>query len=103
MKPEQREKGRQQFHWAGSLSNGLPYFVMQYVDGPSMDEKLRLGGRLSNDEARQVLTQLASALASAHRRGVVHRDVRPANILCDAEGGRCLLTDFGIAAILATG
>jgi DNA-binding SARP family transcriptional activator len=88
-------------HWAGALSNGLPYFVMQYVDGPSMADKLRLEGRLTNEHARQVLAQVASALASAHRRGIVHRDVQPANILCDEEGRRCLLTDFGIAAILA--
>jgi DNA-binding SARP family transcriptional activator len=88
-------------HWAGSLSNGLPYFVMQYVDGPSMADKLRLEGRLTNEHARQFLAQVASALASAHRRGIVHRDVQPANILCDEEGRRCLLTDFGIAAILA--
>ncbi len=89
-------------HWAGSLSNGLPYFVMEYIDGPSMVEKLRLEGRFDNDDARRVLSQLASALASAHRRGIVHRDVQLANILCDEESGRCLLTDFGIAAILGS-
>ena len=89
-------------HWAGSLSNGLPYFVMQYVEGPSMADKLRLEGRLSNDQARRLLSQVASALASAHRRGIVHRDVQPANILCDEEAGRCLLADFGISMILAT-
>jgi len=88
--------------WADSLSSGLPYFVMQYIEGRSLADKLRVEGRLSNDEARQLLTQLASALATAHRRGIVHRDVQPANILCDEESGRCLLTDFGIAAILAT-
>jgi DNA-binding SARP family transcriptional activator/tRNA A-37 threonylcarbamoyl transferase component Bud32 len=88
-------------HWAGSLSNGLPYFVMQYVDGPSMADKLRVEGRLTNEHARQFLAQVASALASAHRRGIIHRDVQPANILCDEESRRCLLTDFGIAGILA--
>ena len=89
-------------HWAGSLSNGLPYFVMQYVDGPTLAQKLRLEGPLTNEDARQLLSQLASALAAAHRRGIVHRDVQPANVLCDEEAGRCLLTDFGIAAILSS-
>lgn len=88
-------------HWAGSLSNGLPYFVMQYVEGPTLAEKLRLEGPLTNEQARQLLSQIASALAAAHRRGIVHRDVQPANVLCDEEAGRCLLTDFGVAAILS--
>jgi len=89
-------------HWAGSLSVGLPYFVMQYVNGPSLAEKVRVEGRLDNEDARLLLSQLASALASAHRRGIVHRDIQPANILCDEESGRCLLTDFGIATLLST-
>jgi DNA-binding SARP family transcriptional activator/tRNA A-37 threonylcarbamoyl transferase component Bud32 len=89
-------------HWAGSLSIGLPYFVMQYVEGKSLAEKLRVEGRLDNEDARVLLSQLASALVSAHRRGIVHRDVQPANILCDEESGRCLLTDFGIATLLST-
>ena len=67
-----------------------------------MAQKLRVEGRLSNSEARRLLVQLASALASAHRRGIVHRDVQLANILCDEETPRCLLADFGIAAILAS-
>lgn len=87
--------------WAGSLSNGLPYFVMEYVEGRPLAEKLRVEGRFSNEDARRLLSQLASALASAHRRGIVHRDVQPSNILCDKESGRCLLTDFGIATILS--
>jgi len=88
-------------HWADSLSNGLPYFVMEYVAGPPMAEKLRLQGRFSSEQARKILTQLASALAAAHRRGIVHRDVQLSNVLCDEESGRCLLTDFGIAGILS--
>jgi DNA-binding SARP family transcriptional activator/tRNA A-37 threonylcarbamoyl transferase component Bud32 len=88
-------------HWAGSLSNGLPYFVMQYVEGPTLAQKLRLEGPLPNDKARRLLSQIAWALAAAHRRGIVHRDVQPANVLCDEEAGRCLLADFGIAAILS--
>lgn len=87
--------------WAGSLSNGLPYFVMQYVEGRPLADKLRVEGRFSNEDARRLLSQVASALSCAHRRGIVHRDVQPSNILCDRESGRCVLTDFGIAAILS--
>jgi hypothetical protein len=89
-------------YWAGGLSNGLPYFVMEYVAGTSMAHKLKAEGRLAIPEARRVLAGVAWALAAAHRRGIVHRDVQPANVLCDEETGRCLLADFGIASILAT-
>ncbi|MGD2154405.1 MAG: protein kinase, partial [Gemmatimonadales bacterium] len=88
-------------HWAGALSSGVPYFVMEYVEGRSLADKLRAEGRMEVSEARQVLAAVASALAAAHRRGIVHRDVQPANVLCHEETGRYLLADFGIAKILA--
>jgi len=79
-----------------------PYLVMQYVKGRSMEERLKAEGRLPKEEARQVLAEVTSALALAHGKGIVHRDLRPGNVLWDEEKRRALLTDFGIAAILST-
>lgn len=87
----------------GRLSNDLPYFVMQYVKGGTMAERLQARGALGAAEARRVLTDVASALAAAHHKGIVHRDVRAGNVLYEEATGRALLADFGIAAILATG
>jgi hypothetical protein len=67
-----------------------------------MEERLAAEGRLSADLARKVLQGVASALAAAHAQGIVHRDVRSANVLWDEESQQALIADFGIAAILAT-
>lgn len=90
-------------HRVGRLSNGLPYIVMQFVKGRTLADRLEAEGRLPVDEARGIVADIASALAAAHKKGIIHRDVRPANVLYDEESGRCLLTDFGIAAIMARG
>jgi len=87
----------------GRLSNDLPYFVMQYVKGGTMAERLQARGVLGSDEARRVVSEIASALAAAHSKGIVHRDVRAGNVLYEEATGRALLADFGIAAILASG
>lgn len=84
----------------GRLPDQTPYLVMQYVKGRTMEERLKAEGQLSVDEATSVLGQVASALALAHANGIVHRDVRPGNVLWDAEKERARLTDFGIAAVL---
>jgi len=86
----------------GRLPDQRPYLVMQYVKGRTMEERLKAEGRLSVGEAKQVLREVASALVVAHANGFLHRDVRPANILWDEEHRRALLTDFGIAAVLAS-
>ncbi|MEO5567830.1 MAG: serine/threonine-protein kinase [Gemmatimonadaceae bacterium] len=78
----------------------VPYFVMQYVDGPSMAEAS--GRMLPEARVRRVIGEVASGLAAAHRRGVVHRDIKPGNIVIDGETGRALLLDFGIAAAAAS-
>ena len=57
---------------------------------------LNCEGRLPIDDVQRILREVASALAYAHKRGVVHRDVKPANILREAESGRALVSDFGI-------
>jgi serine/threonine protein kinase len=77
---------------------GLDYFVMKYVTGHSLDQLLEQGP-LPVDQARKVLREAALALGHAHKRGIVHRDVKPANIMLEADG-RVVLTDFGISKAL---
>jgi len=77
--------------------DGLVYFVMGYVAGESVASRLRRTGPLASDEARRLLVEIADALDYAHRQGVIHRDIKPDNILIDADSGSPRLTDFGIA------
>jgi serine/threonine-protein kinase len=86
-------------HAFGELE-GMPYFVMGYVRGESLAARLRRDGRLPEEDARRILADLADALQHAHRQGVVHRDVKPDNVLLDDDSGRALLTDFGVARAL---
>ena len=76
--------------------SGLHYFVMKYVTGRSLDSMLEGGQSLPIPFATRVLTEAAAALGHAHQRGVVHRDVKPANIMLDADD-QVVLTDFGIS------
>jgi predicted Ser/Thr protein kinase len=80
---------------------GLNYFVMKYVNGSSL-EQLVERGQLPIDLTRRVLREAALALGHAHKRGVVHRDVKPANIMIESDG-RVVLTDFGISKALDSG
>ena len=73
------------------------YIVMEYVDGQSGAEILREVGRLDPADAVSILTQACRGLAYAHRNGVVHRDVKPGNLLRSRDGGQVKLADFGIA------
>ena len=86
----------------GRLSDETPFLVMRFVKGRTMEERLKAEGRLATALTRQVLLEVASALSAAHAQGIVHRDVRPANVLWDEESERALLSDFGIAALLVT-
>jgi serine/threonine protein kinase len=72
------------------------WLVMEYVDGIDLSELIRQRGRLGPDDAAPILAQVASALAAAHGAGIVHRDVKPSNILV-APDGQVKLSDFGIA------
>jgi len=76
----------------------LLYFVMKHVDGRPLDSILRETGALPLPTVQAILGQVAGAVGYAHRHGVVHRDIKPGNILIDDEGW-CVVTDFGIAKV----
>src|SRR4029079_12999678 len=78
-------------------ADGFVFFVMSYVAGETLGERLRTQGPLPSADAARVLREVAWALAYAHGRGVVHRDIKPDNILLEAGTGRAMVTDFGIA------
>ena len=75
------------------------YFAMAYVDGDTLGRRVRQRGPVPHDTAARLLEEVARALAYAHDRGVVHRDVKPDNILLDLATGRALVSDFGIARV----
>ncbi|WP_426404881.1 protein kinase domain-containing protein [Streptomyces sp. R-07] len=81
---------------------GLPVIVMELVDGPSLDDVLTERGPLDPREAAAIGAKLMDALDAAHRAGVLHRDVKPGNVLLE-RGGRVVLTDFGIASMETSG
>jgi serine/threonine-protein kinase len=78
---------------------GLNYFVMKYIAGTSLEDVLEQKQPLSAEYIQRVLWEAACALGHAHQRGIVHRDVKPANIMFDHDG-RVMLTDFGISKAL---
>jgi serine/threonine-protein kinase len=80
---------------------GMVYFVMALVDGESLAERLARESPLPIADARRILADVADALAYAHGRGVVHRDVKPDNVMLDRATGRAVVTDFGIARAAA--
>ena len=73
------------------------YFIMAYVQGDNLAKILHDHGPMDPEEARRIIRDVADALAYAHARKVVHRDIKPDNILIDSETGRVMVTDFGIA------
>jgi serine/threonine-protein kinase len=85
------------------VHNGTPYMVMEYIEGGTLKTHLenlaRAGRNMPLAEATHIVREVGKALAYAHQRQMIHRDVKPANVMLDA-GGRVILTDFGIAKIL---
>ena len=107
---ENTERFRREARIAGKLAHpnivplyafgevdGLWYYVMGYVPGGSLAERLSFEGRLRFDVVHRIVSELADALDYAHRQGVIHRDIKPANVLLEEDSGRPMLADFGIA------
>ena len=82
---------------------GLVYFVMAFVDGDTLGKRIHDRGALDPTEVRRILREVGDALAYAHAHGVVHRDIKPDNILLDATSNRPMVTDFGIARAISDG
>ena len=81
----------------------LVFFVMAFVDGETLGQRVRRAGPLTPSVANRIMREVAWALGYAHLRGVVHRDVKPDNILLERGSGRALVTDFGIARLAEAG
>ena len=79
------------------------YFVMEYVDGESLEDHLKRAGQIEETRAREILIDVAGALGYAHEQGVLHRDIKPDNILLASDTGKPMLTDFGIAKLSVEG
>lgn len=82
---------------------GVPYIVMELLDGESLRERIHRAGPLPEHEVERMARPLLGALWAAHRAGVIHRDVKPANIMLAEGGARPVLTDFGIANLTDSG
>ena len=80
---------------------GLVYFVMGYVDGESVAARIRRRGKLPLEESRRIMKEAADALSAAHALSIIHRDIKPDNILLEGTRGRVMVTDFGIAKALS--
>lgn len=87
----------------GRDTGATPCIVMEYIDGRNLADIIESRGSFDVSAGKEILSQLAAALAAAHRQGVIHRDVRPANVMIEKGTGRVVLTDFGIAGIEETG
>jgi len=80
--------------------DNLVYFVMSYIKGDNLGQRLQQHGPIPPVEVRRILREVGDALAYAHHRNVIHRDIKPDNIIIDEETGRAMVTDFGIARAL---
>jgi serine/threonine-protein kinase len=83
-----------------ATDHGVPYMVMEYVDGPNLKEYIQTNGPLPLDQAIGIMDQILSAVSLAHQHNVIHRDLKPQNILMD-QHGTIKIADFGIALALS--
>src|SRR5688572_24907422 len=83
--------------YSAGESGGLLWFAMELVEGQSLRELIETEGRLPHAQVERIVSEIALALDHAHTHGLVHRDVKPDNILIEKSTGRALLTDFGVA------
>jgi len=77
-------------------SEGVPFFAMEFIEGGNLEQFIELNGTLNPERAIQLMTQAASGLQIASERGIIHRDIKPTNLLLDADGG-LRIVDFGLA------
>jgi serine/threonine protein kinase len=83
--------------------DGRPYLVMEYIDGRTFEDILAASGPLPEEEVRHIIGEVCAALDAAHHLGIIHRDLRPGNIMRTRDRKRIVLADFGLAGILETG
>ncbi len=88
---------------AVETADAFVYFVMGYVEGETLSQRIDRSGPLPPGEAARIMQEVAWALAYAHQHGVIHRDIKPENILLERGSGRALVADFGIAIVAAPG
>jgi RsiW-degrading membrane proteinase PrsW (M82 family) len=91
-------------HDFGITPNSIAYLVMEWLEGPSLEKVVRMGGPLSNGRFVDIFIQTANALAHAHRNGIIHRDIKPSNIILtvsDTSADNVKIVDFGIAKIVS--
>jgi serine/threonine-protein kinase len=114
VRPELRERFLRETRTAASFSHpnivavhaveetpGLLFFVMNYIEGETLTQRVKRQGPLAVPDALRLLQEVAWALSYAHGRGVVHRDIKPDNVLLERATGRALVMDFGIARSVA--
>ena len=81
--------------------NGIVYFVMGLIEGESLAARIRRRGRVPAEDTRRIIRETADALSAAHAVSVIHRDIKPDNILLEGTRGRVVVTDFGIAKAMS--
>ncbi|MCC6526218.1 MAG: serine/threonine protein kinase [Polyangiaceae bacterium] len=94
-----------QVYGSGLTADGLPYIVMEYLDGESLADRIDHGGPMGLPEVAEIVSQVAKGLSVAHERGIVHRDVKPDNVFLVRSQGelRVKLIDFGVAKVTGGG